>query len=77
MKVFVLCDARGNVESVAIPEPAAAAHVGVAAPVGGRVHALDVDSRTRGDLLEPRSEETRAKAYAALRTRIVRTRRRR
>lgn len=78
MKVFVITDARGNVESVAIPAEAVAGQVVMEAPAGRQLHTLDVDPRrmTRDDLLQPRSTQARTKVYAALRARIARTSRR-
>lgn len=75
MRIFVVCDARGNVQSVAIPAPMFAANLGMEAPEGGRVHVLDVASRamTREDLLDPKSEGARRKVYDRLRAMIVRT----
>jgi hypothetical protein len=73
MKIFVLCDEGGNVQSVAIPNPALAGNLSLEAPAGGRVHILDIDSRamTREDLLDPKSEEERRKVYDTLRAMIA------
>jgi hypothetical protein len=72
MKVFVLCDAHGNVESVAVPDPAAAGHAVMAATGDGRVYELDVNPRTFSpdDLINPRSEAARTRTYKALRRAI-------
>ena len=45
MKIFVLCDDQGDIQSVAIPNPALADRINVQIDGGGRVHKLDVDSR--------------------------------
>lgn len=76
MKIAVVCDARGKVESVAIPNPALADSVGLEAPPGGRVHILDVSGRAMGfeDLLDPKNEAARRKVYEKLRAMIVRAR---
>jgi hypothetical protein len=73
MKIFVLCDERGDVESFVIPNPQLAARVGLEAPTGGRVHVLDVDSRvlTREDLLNPKDTDARKKVYDKLRGMIA------
>lgn len=75
MKIFVVSDARGNVTSAGIPNPAFADSVGMEAPPGGRVHVLDVDSRvmSREDLLNPPSEAGRRKVHETLRAMIART----
>lgn len=72
MKIFVLCDARGNIESVAIPNPKLAARLNVEGDGVERVHILDVDSRvvTRKALLEPESSEALEKVYERLRSLI-------
>ena len=75
MKIFVICDATGNIRSFAIPNPALAANASLEAPDGGRVHVLDVDSRvmTPKDLLNPKSEQARKKVYDKLRRMIARS----
>jgi len=73
MKVFVLCDRDGNVESIAIPDASVAGRVGLEAEAGGKVYELDVDPRamSRDDLLAPKSEAARKKVYQALRRRVA------
>lgn len=75
MKVFVLFDARGDVESVAVPNPTFSDSLTLAAPPGGSVHLLEVDSRviTREQLLDPASAAARRKVYDKLREMIART----
>ena len=76
MKIFVVADARGNVESVAVPNPAFADNLSMEEPVGRRVHVLDVDGRTitQQQLLDPGSAATRRKVYEKLRLMIARRR---
>ena len=69
MKLFVLCDERGNVESVAIPNPRQAANVGVVPDAHQSVVELDADEKVidRQDLLGENGEKARRRAYKRLR----------
>jgi hypothetical protein len=68
MRIFVMSDARGQIQSVAIPNSQLASAVNVEGDAGVHVHALDVDSRvvTRKALLEPKSGEALAQIYGRL-----------
>jgi hypothetical protein len=43
MKILVLCDDHGDIQSVAMPNPAMADRINVQIDGGGRAHKLDVD----------------------------------
>lgn len=70
MKIIVLSDGGGNIESVAVPDRKLAVDLELVAK--GRVHALDVNSRVlnREALLEPENREAQKKAYKRLRSLI-------
>ena len=70
MKVFVLCDDQGNVQSVAVPNPALAGNITVQIDDGGRVHELDVDESVIGSpeaLRDVKSETARKQIHEKLR----------
>jgi hypothetical protein len=48
MKIFVLCDDKGNIQSIAVPNPALADRIHMQSDDGGRVHELDVDESVVG-----------------------------
>lgn len=75
MKIHVLCDKLGNIQSVAIPNPELADRINVQADDGGRVHKLDVDSSVLNPeaLREAANDEYRKQVYAKLR-RMIRER---
>lgn len=69
MKIHVLCDRQGNIQSVAIPNPELADRINVQADDGGRVHKLDVDSSVLNPeaLRDAADDEYRKRVYDKLR----------
>ena len=74
MRIFVVCDAGGNIRSVAVPNAELASGLSLEAEEGGRVHVLDVSERelSRKALLDPATSEAQEAVYARLRALIER-----
>ena len=72
MKLVVMCDKKGTIQSVMIPEPKFAGRLNVEMETGGTVHHLDVDSKTatKDILLGKKGEEARTQAYRRLQSLI-------
>lgn len=73
MKIVVLCDKKGAVQSVMIPNPKLAGQINVEFETGGgTVHRLDVDSKTarKEELLGKKGEDARRQAYSRLQSLI-------
>ncbi len=72
IKIIVLCDDRGGIQSVAIPNPKIAERINMQVDTGGRVHRLEVDGSviTPEILLGVRGEDARKNAYDILRAMI-------
>lgn len=74
MRIFVVCDAAGNIRSVAFPNAELASGLGMETEEGGHVHVLDVSERelSRKALLDPATSEAQEAVYARLRSLIER-----
>jgi len=72
MTVLVLCDERGDVQSVAIPEPQFADRINVETDNGGHFQKLDVDESaiTQESLMGCKGEKAQTRAYDAIKTLI-------
>ena len=73
MKIVVLCDENGSIQSVMIPNPKLADQLHVEFETGGTVHRMDVGSKTAGKdvLLGKRGEVAQREAYRRLQTLIA------
>ena len=74
MKLLVLCDKKGEIQSVVIPNPKFADRINVELEGGGTVHRLDIDKKiaTHDILLGKKGEDARSQAYGRLRSLIPR-----
>jgi hypothetical protein len=75
MTVLVLCDERGDVQSVAIPDPEFAGRINVETDNGGPFQKLDVDGSaiTQGSLMGGKGDKAQTRAYDAINTLIRRS----
>lgn len=71
MKIFVLCNEKGEIHSLAVPHPEAAEHVTLLVDEG-RVHELEVDPATIDEeaLRGPDGERALRKIFETLREMI-------
>jgi hypothetical protein len=69
MRVIVLCDKAGNIQSVAMLNPALPPGLHVEIEGGGAVHELDLeaDAITPDELLGKKGPESRERVYETLR----------
>ena len=68
MTVLVLCDERGDVQSVAIPDPKLADRINVETDNGGPFQKLDVDGSaiTQESLMGGKGYKAQTRAYDAI-----------
>jgi hypothetical protein len=74
MRVVVLCDKSGNIQSVALLNPALPPGLHVEIEGGGAVHELDVETEaiTPEELLGKKGPESQKRVYEKLRRMIQR-----
>jgi hypothetical protein len=72
MKIIVLCDDRGEVQSVAFPNPKLEGTLSVESERARHVHELEVDEKVIRPEEMATSDEARQEAYALISTMLRR-----
>jgi hypothetical protein len=72
MRIYVHCGERGEIRSVAVPNPELAGRIQVEVEGGGRVHALEVDGGELDleALRDPKNDRVRRQLHDRLRALI-------